>query len=79
MACLTPLVVSDKSALPEIAGPGAVYADPYNPESIAEAILRLENDEEFRKQAVEYGRQRVKEFSWEKAADEVLAIYESLK
>ena len=79
MACLTPLVVSDKSALPEIAGPGAVYADPYNPESIAEAILRLENDEEFRKQAVEYGRQRVKEFSWEKAADGVLAIYESLK
>ena len=79
MACLTPLVVSDKSALPEIAGPGAVYADPYNPESIAEAILRLENDEEFRKQTVEYGRQRVKEFSWEKAAEEVLAIYESLK
>ena len=54
MACLTPVVVSDKSALPEIAGPGAVYADPYKPQSIADALLKLENDDQYRQEAVEY-------------------------
>lgn len=79
MACHTPVVVSDKSALPEIAGPGAVYADPYNPESIANALLKLENDPEFRQETVAYGLGRIRNFSWEKAAEEVLSIYESFK
>ena len=79
MGCRTPVIVSDKSALPEIAGPGAVYADPYKPETIADAMLRLENDPEYRDAAVKYGEERIKKFSWEKAANEVLSIYESLK
>lgn len=77
MACLTPVVVSDRSALPEISGPGAVFADPSNPESIAEAILRLESDPVFRQKAVDYGCQRVRSFSWDKSALEMLSIYES--
>lgn len=79
MACLTPVVVSDRSALPEVAGPGAVYADPYDPESIAEALLHLENDPQFRQKAVEYGKMRVKEFSWEQSAVRMYEIYESMK
>lgn len=79
MGCGTPVVVSDKSALPEVAGPGAVYADPYEPESIALKLLKLEDDESFRAAAVEYGLERVKEFSWEKSATLMLSIYESFK
>ena len=79
MACGTPVVVSDKSALPEVAGPGAVYADPYKPESIAGALLKLEEDDAFRAGAVEYGLQRVREFSWEKSAGLMLGIYESFR
>ena len=79
MACLTPVVVSDKSALPEIAGPGAVYADPYKPQSIADALLKLENDDQYRQEAVEYGRQRIRNFSWSKSAEAVLRLYESFK
>lgn len=79
MACGTPVVVSDKSALPEVAGPGAVFADPYKPESIAGALLKLEEDDAFRAGAVEYGLQRVREFSWEKSAGLMLGIYESSK
>ncbi|MGM9785451.1 MAG: glycosyltransferase family 4 protein [Candidatus Cryptobacteroides sp.] len=79
MACLTPVVVSDKSALPEIAGPGAVYADPCDASSIAQALLSLESDRQFRQDAVEYGRRRIKEFSWDKSAKAMLSIYESFK
>ena len=79
MACLTPVVVSDRSALPEIAGPGAVYADPYDAESIAHALLSMEADRQVWQDAVEYGRERIKMFSWEKSAEKMLAIYESLK
>lgn len=79
MGCMTPVIVSDKSALPEIAGPGAVYADPYKPETIADAMIRLENDNDYRDAAVNYGEERIKNFSWEKSASEVLSIYESLK
>ncbi|MGN1211496.1 MAG: glycosyltransferase family 4 protein [Candidatus Cryptobacteroides sp.] len=77
MACLTPVVVSDKSALPEIAGPGAVYADPYDAESIAQSLLRLETDLQFMQNAVEYGKERISKFSWEKSAEKMLSIYES--
>lgn len=78
MACGTPVVVSDKSALPEIAGPGAVYADPYDPETICEALLRLESDEAFRAAAIEYGYGRVKAFSWSKSAEGTLAVYKDI-
>lgn len=78
MACLCPVVVSNASALPEVAGEGAVYVDPYQPESIAQALLRLEEDEEYRNSAVEWGRKRIQSFSWEKTAAEVKEIYESI-
>lgn len=77
MACGAPVVVSNASALPEIAGQGAVLVDPFNPRDIAEALLRLERDDKFREDAVLYGYERVKLFSWENAARQTLALYES--
>lgn len=77
MACGTPTVVANASALPEIAGEGAVLASPFDPEEMADALLHLENDEEYRKSAVEYGYERVKLYSWDKAAKQTLALYES--
>lgn len=77
MACRTPVVVSNASALPEVAGPGAVLVDPLDLEAISDALIRLECDEEFRQEAVRYGLERIKEFSWEKTAEKALELYES--
>lgn len=79
MACGTPVVTSDTSAIPEIAGDGAILVDPTSPEQIADALLRLETDAAFRTEQVAYGLERVKRFSWEQTARNLLELYEGLK
>lgn len=75
MACGTPVITSDTSAMPEIAGDGAVLVDPFKVEDIAEAILKLENDKEYCNKQIEYGLERVKKFSWEATAKAMLELY----
>jgi len=75
MACGTPLITSNVSAMPEVAGDGAIYVDPYKEEEIAEALLILELDSHRRKEIISKGLERVKFFSWEKAAKELLKTY----
>lgn len=77
MACGTPVIVSNTSAMPEIAGNGALFCDPYSEQDIANKILSLENDSNLYQQQVEYGKERVKLFSWEKAANKLLDIIHS--
>lgn len=78
MACGTPVVTSRTSAMPEIAGTDGILVNPYKAEEIADAILRLEEDPEYYKAQVDYGLERVKQFSWENTAKEVLKIYEEI-
>jgi len=75
MACGTPLITSNTSAMPEIAGSGALLIDPFNPEAIAEMILQVEENDNLRQQSVDYGIKRAEFFSWQKTADQVLEIY----
>lgn len=79
MACGTPVITSDTSAMPEIAGTGAILTDPLNPEAIAGEILRLERDPAFFREQVAYGLERVKRFSWEETAKEMLKLYNSIQ
>lgn len=78
MACGTPVITSNTSAIPEVAGPGAMLVDPTSPAAIADALLRLETDAAFRAEQIAYGLQRVKLFSWERTARQLLTLYESL-
>lgn len=78
MACGTPVVTSDTSAIPEIAGEGAILVDPTSPEAIAGALLRLETDAAYRAEKIAYGLERVKLFSWEQTARKLLALYREL-
>lgn len=55
MACGTPIIAGNTSAMPEIAGEGALLVNPFNTKDITEKILQLENDETFYQQQVEYG------------------------
>ena len=77
MACGTPVVTSNTSAIPEVAGAGAILVDPTCPTAIADALLRLETDAAFRAEQVTYGLDRVKLFSWEHTARQLLTLYES--
>ncbi len=75
MACGTPVVASRTSAMPEVAGEGALLVDPENADEIAERLLRLESDDALYREQREYGLERVKGFSWEKSARRLLEIY----
>lgn len=78
MACATPVVTSNTSAIPEVAGEGAVLVDPADPAAIADALLRLERDADYRSEKIACGLERVKRFSWENTARQLLALYEEL-
>lgn len=78
MACGTPVITSNTSAMPEIAGEGGILVNPFKPEEIAEKILLLEEDTIYRNNCIEYGLNRVKQFSWENTAKNTLNIYQTL-
>lgn len=78
MACGTPVVTSNTSSMPEIAGPDAILVNPESADEICEQLLRLENDKTFYQQQVEMGLQRAKLFSWKYTADQLLSLYEAV-
>jgi glycosyltransferase involved in cell wall biosynthesis len=71
-----PVMCANNSALPEIAGDAAILVDPLDVDAIAEAMLRLSQDEALRQELIARGFENVKRFSWEKAARETLAVLE---
>jgi glycosyltransferase involved in cell wall biosynthesis len=75
MACGTPVVTSNVSSLPEIAGNAALLVDPYDRLSIAEAILRVVSDETLRQELSERGLARARQFSWSQSVAAIHRIY----
>lgn len=69
-----PIIVSNTSCLPEIAGAGAIFVDPNNPGQIAEAMEKILQSQELRKRLIELGLKNIRRFSWEKCAKETLKI-----
>jgi glycosyltransferase involved in cell wall biosynthesis len=68
MACGTPVLTSNVSSLPEVAGDAALLVDPLDEEAIANGIGRLVTDAAFRKRLIEAGTQRLDRFSWDQSA-----------
>ncbi len=78
MACGTPVITSNISSLPEVAGDAAILINPYNAGEITAAMQAIINDSELRKQLSAKGLKRANQFSWEKtgkATVEVLKEY----
>jgi len=75
MACGTPVIAAHAGALPEVVGHAGLLVDPDSPEAFAEGMSALGEDEDLRTSLSEAGRARAKEFSWERAARETLAVY----
>ncbi len=68
MACGAPVLSSNASSLPEVAGDAALYFDPYNVDVLAEAMQRALSDESLRADLRARGFAQAKKFSWERAA-----------
>ncbi|MBN2576788.1 MAG: glycosyltransferase family 4 protein [Deltaproteobacteria bacterium] len=76
MASGTPTVASNRASMPELAGDGAVYFDPFEPDEIAAQIVRLWHDEGARRDLRERGLVRCQRYSWQQAARDSLRIFE---
>ena len=75
MACGTPVITSNTSSMPEVAGVDSALIDPTDINSITDMMLRLENDGEYYSRIREYGLQRVNMFSWNHTAELLLSLY----
>jgi glycosyltransferase involved in cell wall biosynthesis len=78
MACGTPVITSDTSSMPEIAGEHALLINPEDDEDISRMMIKIENDKNLYNQQKEYGLERAKMFSWQKAAENLLNVYNSV-
>jgi glycosyltransferase involved in cell wall biosynthesis len=76
MACGAPVICSNTSSLPELAGEAALLVDPTDVAALASAITRLLSDPGLGAALVEKGYRQVEKFSWAKAARETLAVLE---
>lgn len=75
MACGTPVLTSNRTSLPEVAGEAALLVDPESPEEVAEGIRRILTDSSLRLSLRNKGLARAKEFNWETTARLTHAVY----
>ena len=74
-----PVVCSNTTSLPEVAGQAAEYFDPKNPEDISEKMERILFDNYLSKELIGKGIIQSKKFSWRKCAEETLQVYKNLQ
>jgi glycosyltransferase involved in cell wall biosynthesis len=75
MACGTPAIVSKVSSMPEVVGDAALMVDPRNDDEIAVAMWRVLTNSDLREELRTKGLQRARSFSWNKAAEQTMAVY----
>ena len=73
-----PVITSSVDPMMDVAGAGAVLADPFDPESIRKSVQRVIQDEEFRTAAVENGRRNVDRFTPDRIARKYLDLYRKI-
>ena len=77
MAAGSAVVTSSLSSMPEVGGDAVRYADPYDVEAIRAALRELLEDPVRRAELAKAGRERAREFTWERTARETLALLTS--
>jgi glycosyltransferase involved in cell wall biosynthesis len=78
MACDTPIITSNVTSLPEVVGAAGMMVNPRRVDEIAQAVIQLIKEDDYRQQLIEKGRARVKTFTWENTAEQVAQVYEKL-
>lgn len=79
MACATPVITSNTSSMPEIAGNAAVLIDPFKPEEITAAMIRVYNNDTLKSSMIKAGIEQAAKFSWKTMAEDVLKIYTEIE
>lgn len=74
--CGVPVITSNVTSMPEIAGDAALLTDPFKPESIAKAMKDVVVNDQLRNQLIESGFRRAAEFTWDKSAQRLWASIE---
>lgn len=74
MACGTPVITSNLSSLPEVAGDAAILIDPYSVAEITDAMQMIANDSGLRSHLSQLGLHRATQFSWEKTGRETVEV-----
>lgn len=77
-ACGTPVLSSNLSAMPEVAGNAALLVDPRSVEEISNGLLSLAGDAKLRQELREKGFQNAQRFSWTRSANELMALYQRM-
>lgn len=76
MACGTPVITSNRSSMPEVAGSAAELCDPEDAEAIGAAVAKILRDPELAEDLRRLGYRRVKDFTWQRTARETFACYQ---
>jgi len=76
MACGVPVVASSSSALPEVAGPAALLADPTDADDFAAQLFAVLRGPALRHRLIAAGHERARAYSWRRTAERTLAIYQ---
>lgn len=75
MACGTPVVLSDRTSLPEIGGDAALYFDPTQIDALEQVLYNVLTDQKLRKDLSEKGIRRARSFSWQQTARQTIDAY----
>lgn len=78
MACGAPVITSNTSSMPEVAGEAALLVDPFKPDEITSAMVRLTSDSTLRQTLIREGFLQAAKFSWKAMAEDVLRIYQKI-
>ncbi|MFN2227025.1 MAG: glycosyltransferase family 4 protein [Anaerolineae bacterium] len=79
MACGTPVVAADNSSLPEVVGDAGLLVKAGDTDALASALARLVSSKELQTELKAEGQARARHFTWEKAAHQLLGIYNGLR
>jgi len=75
MACGCPVVTSNASSLPEVVGEAGIMVDPYDTDSLAQAMRQVLTDAKLREEMIRKGFDQVNKFSWEETARQTQEVY----
>jgi len=78
MACGAPILASNVSSIPEVVGGAALLFDPYDINEMASVIDRAITNKNLRQKLVQRGFERIKKYSWENTAKEILGVFREL-
>jgi len=76
MACGTPVITSNTTSLPEVVGDAGIMIDPYDDDFLALNMCSVLTNEDLRDELIEKGIKQAKKFSWDRAAEQTLKVYE---